>query len=265
MVLGNSRGGDFMNSATRQGAKYVVGAGLIGSMLLAQGCIATRDWVNEQMDPVTGRVSQSEGRLDKTEGDIGGLGTRLSGVEGKLGQFEGRLGQVDAKAEKALNSIANLRLERKLVIDMKEGANFAFNSSNLPAQAQHEIDSFLSDMKSDATDNVVFMVAGHTDNAGSDDFNYQLGKRRADAVSRYLITKKSLDPVRVVSVSYGESAPAADNSSPQGRAKNRRVEILVYRDGITSAAAAPAPQQQQQTAPRSSQSAQPGSDRLSQR
>lgn len=255
-----------MNSATRQGAKYMVGAGLIGSILLAQGCIATRDWVKEQMDPVTGRVTQSEGRLDKTEKDVGGLGTRLSGVEGKLGQFEGRLGQVDAKAEKALNSIANLRLERKLVIDMKEGANFAFNSSNLPAQAQHEIDSFLSDMKSDGTDNIVFMVAGHTDNAGSDDFNYELGKRRADAVSRYLITKKSMDPVRVVSVSYGESAPAADNSSPQGRAKNRRVEILVYRDGITSAAAAPAPQQQQQqNAPRSSQSAQPGSDRLSQR
>ena len=75
------------------------------------------------------------------------------------------------------------------------------------------------------------MVAGHTDNAGAEDSNYDLGKRRADAVSRYLITKKSIDPLRVVSVSYGENAPAADNSSPQGRAKNRRVEILIYRDG----------------------------------
>ncbi len=193
-----------MNSATLQGAKYTIGAGLIGSILLAQGCIATRDWVRkwvkQEVDPVTGRVTQTEGRLDKTEKDIGGLGTRLTGVEGKLGQFEGRLGQVDAKADKALNSIANLRLERKLVIDMKEGANFAFNSSNLPAQAQHEIDSFLSDLKSEpAQMDVVFMVAGHTDNAGSEDFNYDLGKRRAEAVSRYLITKKSMDPVRVVS------------------------------------------------------------------
>ena len=126
-----------MNSAAFQGAKYVIGAGLVGSMLLAQGCIATRDWtrewVKQEVDPVTGRVSQTEGRLDKTEKDIGGLGTRVTGVEGKLGQFEGRLGQVDAKADKALSAIANLRLERKLVIDMKEGANFAFNSSNLPA------------------------------------------------------------------------------------------------------------------------------------
>ena len=173
------------------------------------------------MDPVTGRVTQTEGRLDKTEKDISGLGTRVTGVEGKLGQFDGRLGQVDAKADKALSAIAIFRLERKLVIDMKEGANFAFGSANLPAQAQQEIDSFLSDLKSDVTgtDGVVFMVAGHTDNAGSEDTNYELGKRRADAVSRYLIAKKSMDPLRVVSVSYGENAPAAENSSPQGRAK----------------------------------------------
>ncbi|HVO95681.1 MAG TPA: OmpA family protein [Terriglobales bacterium] len=255
-----------MNNATRQGAKFFVGVGVVSSMLFAQGCLATRDWVKEQMDPLAGRVSETESRLGKTESDIGSLGTRVSGVEGKLGQFEGRLGQVDAKADKALNAIANLRLERKLVIDMKEGANFGFNSANLPAQAQHEIDSFLSDLKSDGTDGVVFMVAGHTDNAGPEDYNYELGKRRADAVSRYLITKKSVDPLRVVSVSYGESAPAADNSSPQGRAKNRRVEILIYRDSITSAAAtAAAPAPQQQSGPRSSQSALPPAERLSQR
>jgi hypothetical protein len=50
-------------------------------------------------------------------------------------------------------------------------------------------------------------------------------------VSRYLITKKNLDPLRVVPVSYGQSAPVEDNKTPQARAKNRRVEILVYRDG----------------------------------
>jgi outer membrane protein OmpA-like peptidoglycan-associated protein len=254
-----------MKSVALQGAKYFVGAGVIGSMLLSQGCIATRDWVKEQMDPLAGRVTQTEGRIEKAEGQIGGLGNRMSGVEGKLGQFEGRLGQVDAKADKALNAIANLRLERKVVIDMKDGANFAFNSSNLPPQAQQEIDSFLSDLKSDVTgtDGVIFMVAGHTDNVGAEDYNYELGKKRADAVSRYLITKKSMDPLRVVPVSYGESAPAAENNTPQGRAKNRRVEILVYREGITSTAATatPAPQ----PAPRSSQSNQQPTERLSQR
>jgi peptidoglycan-associated lipoprotein len=258
-----------MNGVASLGAKYLIGAGIVSSMLLAQGCLATRDWVREHTDPISGRVTQSEGRLDKTDGQIASLSGRMSGVEGKLGQFEGRLGDVDAKADRALNAISNLRLERKLVIDMKDGTNFAFNSSNLPASAQREIDGFLSDLKGDAGEGAMFVVAGHTDNVGNEHYNYDLGKRRADAVSRYLITQKRLDPIRVVPVSYGESNPTSDNSNPQGRAKNRRVEILVYREGITSQpamAATPAGsgQQQQPPAPSSSSQEQP-SNRFSQR
>ena len=253
------------------GAKYFIVAGALGSLMLAQGCIATRDWVKEQMDPLSSRVSKDEERLSQNENQIGSLTGRVSGVEGKLGQYEGRLGQyegrlgqTDAKTDKALNALANLRLERRFVIDMKEGATFAFNSANLPAQAQKEIDGFLSDLKGDAagSDSMVFLVAGHTDNAGSEEYNYELGKKRAEAVSRYLITQKKMDPLKVIAVSYGESAPLQDNSSSQGRAKNRRVEILVYRDAITSApstATAPAPQPAE---PRASQQT---GDRLSQR
>jgi peptidoglycan-associated lipoprotein len=266
-IINDSKREDlFMQGFTASAAKYFVGAGVVGSLLLTQGCLATRDWVKEQMDPLDGRVTQSEGRLNQAEGQISSLGGRISGVEGKLGQFEGRLGQVDAKAEKALTAISNLRLERKVVIDMKDGANFAFNSSNLPAQAQREIDGFMSDLKGDVTgEGAIFVVAGHTDNAGADDYNYELGKKRADAVSRYLILQKKLDPMRVMPVSYGESTPASDNlfSTAQGRAKNRRVEILVYREGITStpavAAAPTAPAEQ--PAPRSSQ--QSGTEKLS--
>src|ERR1051325_2072924 len=242
----------------------LLSAAAVTGMFAVQGCIATRDWVREQMDPLAGRVTQSENRLTQTEGQMGTLGTRMTGAEGKIGQVEGRvgqaegrIGQVDAKSEKALNAIANLRLERRFVIDMKDGANFGFNSANLPNSAKREIDGFLSDLKGDPAgmDTAVFLVAGHTDNAGSDDYNYELGKRRADVVSRYLITQKKLDPLKVVTVSYGETAPLADNKTSQGRAKNRRVEILVYRDAITSesstAGATP-----QQSEPRTSQQSQ---------
>jgi outer membrane protein OmpA-like peptidoglycan-associated protein len=255
-----------MKVYSQTGAKVFIAAGALGLLLLTQGCIATRDWVKEQMDPLSSRVSTNEEKFDS---QIAALNNRTNGIEGKLGQFEGRLGQyegrlgqVDAKTDKALNTLANLRLERRFVIDMKEGANFAFNSAALLAQAQKEIDGFLSDLKGDATgaDGTIFLVAGHTDNVGSEELNYELGKKRADAVSRYLITQKKLDPLKVVSVSYGESAPLQDNSSSQGRAKNRRVEILVYRDGITSApSAAAAPSTQSE--PRASQQ---GGERLTQ-
>ncbi len=219
-----------------------IASGLI-AILMAQSCVATRDWVREQVDPLAGRFAQTETRLDQTDGRIGGLDGRISGVEGKLGQFEGRLGQLDAKTEKALSGLASLRLERRFVIDMKEGANFTFNSANLPSQAQKEIDGFLSDLKGDPSglENTLFLIAGHTDNVGSEDYNYELGKKRADAVSRYLITQKKMDPLRVIAVSYGESAPMIENNTRQGRAKNRRVEILVYRDGISSNVTAAAP------------------------
>ena len=233
-----------MNGFAHMGVRQLMTAGALGSLLMAQGCVATRDWVREHVDPVSNRVSQSESRLSETETQIGSLGGRMSGVEGKLGQFEGRLGQVDAKTDKALKAISNLRLERRFVIDMKEGANFAFGSFNLPNQAQKEIDGFLSDLKGDpsSTGSTVFVIAGHTDNVGTDNVNYELGRKRADAVTRYLITQKKMDPLKVVSVSYGESAPLTENDTAQNRAKNRRVEILVYREGITSEALAATPQ-----------------------
>jgi outer membrane protein OmpA-like peptidoglycan-associated protein len=172
-----------------------------------------------------------------------GVEGKLGQFEGKLGQFEGRLGQVDAKAEKALSSLANLRLERKFVIDMREGANFAFNSSNLPPEAKKEIDGFLSDLKGDPAgmDSTIFLVAGHTDNVGSEDYNYELGRKRAEGVARYLITQKKVDPLRVVAVSYGEDAPVVENKTAKDRAKNRRVEVLVYREGISTTPPAAAP------------------------
>ena len=232
-----------MKRQAQFGARFCKVAVVLTLLVMAQSCVATRDWVREQMDPLGSRVSQNETRLSQTESQISGLDGRLGGVEGKLGQFEGRIGQVDAKAEKALNGLANLRLERRFVIDMREGANFNFNSATLPEHARKEIDGFLSDLKGDPAgmENTLFVVAGHTDSVGSEDYNYELGKKRADSVTRYLITQKKMDPLRVVTVSYGESAPMVENSTRQNRAKNRRVEILVYRDAINSGAPVAAP------------------------
>lgn len=261
-----------MSNLSRDGMKILIATGALAAVLAGQGCLATRDWVRENVaDPLSGRIAQSEGRLDNHDGQIGSLGHRMTGIEGQVGQLDGRLGQVegrlaqvDAKAERALSAIGNLRLERKVVIDMKDGANFAFNSANLPAQAQREIDGFLGDLKGDVagTDGIIFLVAGHTDSVGTEEYNYELGKKRADAVSRYLITKKSVDPMKVIPVSYGQSSPVAENRDNQGRAKNRRVEILVYREGISTQAAAIVPSA---VSPRSSLAMPPSGERLTQR
>ncbi len=206
-------------------------------VLVTSGC-ATKKYVGEQIAPVTDRITKAENRVGQTEGQIAKLDERTIAHEGKISKIEGDLSKVDAKAERALANFSNLKFERRLTLttDMKEGANFEFNSSTLSKEAEQKIDEFLNSGK--GLESAVFLVAGHTDDKGIEDINYELGKRRADMVNRYLVTQKKLDPLRVVTASYGEKVPIADNKTREGRAKNRRVEILVYREAINSTIAA---------------------------
>jgi outer membrane protein OmpA-like peptidoglycan-associated protein len=126
----------------------------------------------------------------------------------------------------------HLRLEKRLVLNLKEGTNFVRNSDALMPETKNQIDGFLSDL--DTTNNKVFLVAGHTDSTGSEAYNYELGQRRAAGVARYLITRKGIDPLQVTTMSYGKSMPIADNATWEGRSKNRRVEIWVYEEAVTS-------------------------------
>jgi outer membrane protein OmpA-like peptidoglycan-associated protein len=213
---------------------------------MTQGCIATRDWVKTQMDPVATQVSNNDGRLTQAERQLNSLGGRVAGVETTLAGVEGKLGAVDAKTEQALNALANLKVERRVVIDMKDGATFGFDSASVPKQAKKEIDVVLSDLKAKpgGLEGTAIVVAGHTDSAGDPDYNYELGQQRANAVARYLTTLTAKEQVQVIPVSYGESAPLSANNTAKGRAKNRRVEILVYRDEISTAPNAAAAQVQ---------------------
>ena len=69
-------------------------------------------------------------------------------------------------------------------------------------------------------------VSGHTDNEGDEASNLKLSKERAESVKNYLISKGIVGG-RITTVGYGETRPVADNSTSQGRAKNRRTEIRI--------------------------------------
>jgi outer membrane protein OmpA-like peptidoglycan-associated protein len=217
---------------------------LIASLLLlAQGCLATRNWVGEQVNPVSARVTRSETRINQAESQITALNGRATKLEGNISQLDGKIAQTDGKAEKALSTLANLRLERKLVVNFRDGANFAVNSTAMSQEAKREIDTFLSDVNTKQNaESSIFLVTGHTDNLGAEEYNYELGRKRAERVARYLMSEKNIDPLRIATVSYGNKNPVSDNESAQGRAKNRRVEILVYSDGIVSTPIAAAPE-----------------------
>ena len=213
---------------------------VISCMFLTSGCLATQDWVqswtNEQLFPINKRVSDTEAGLTKTD-------ARVDTMAKQIADLENRLGQTDAKANLALESLQRLRPERKMVLNFTGGAHFASNSIQFSGQAKKDIDSFLSDVKGSSDDggNLVYVVAGHSDGAGSASYNYDLSKRRAESIAAYIVAERNIDPTRVMAVGYGERTPVADNQSEVGRAKNRRVEIMVYREsvGVGTTAAAP--------------------------
>jgi outer membrane protein OmpA-like peptidoglycan-associated protein len=77
------------------------------------------------------------------------------------------------------------------------------------------------------------IVEGHTDSQGSESYNQGLSQSRADAVHNYLV-QRGYPADHIQSFGRGEGSPIADNSSPEGRANNRRVEIVIERELQTS-------------------------------
>jgi outer membrane protein OmpA-like peptidoglycan-associated protein len=155
----------------------------------------------------------------------------MAPLDQRLTTTERRLDETDAKVNEALARFDNLRMERQFVLNLKGGSEFSSGSSVLTEDGRRAVSGFLSDLGN--TEGLVFLVAGHTDSVGSEERNYELGEERAGSVARYLI-KQGIDPFRVTTTSYGEDNPVADNTSRDGKRQNRRIEILVYREGIVT-------------------------------
>jgi len=218
---------------------------ICGAMVLLPGCLATQDWVqtwtNEQLFPINKRVSDNEAGLTKVNGKVDNVDARVTTMAKQISDLESRLNQTNAKADRALESLQRLKPDRKLVLNFTGDAQFASNSIDFSGQAKKDIDSFMSDLKGQGDEgNLVLVVAGHTDNVGNERYNYELSRLRAQSIAAYLTAKGKFDPGKLMVVGYGESAPVADNRTAAGRAKNRRVELLVYRDTITVGASAAA-------------------------
>jgi len=74
--------------------------------------------------------------------------------------------------------------------------------------------------------NLLVDVMGHTDSTGSDTYNLDLSRRRAESVANYL-TMRGIARARIATTGYGEQYPIADNTTEAGRSRNRRVEIRI--------------------------------------
>lgn len=118
-----------------------------------------------------------------------------------------------------------IRIFREGSIIVLEGVEFEFNSAKLKPESYPVLDNAAMILTKHPEIDVE--IQGHTDNIGSDAYNKKLSQKRAEAVRDYLITKHMIEPVRLIPIGYGESCPVADNSTEEGRQKNRRVEFFI--------------------------------------
>lgn len=107
-----------------------------------------------------------------------------------------------------------------------EGVNFDFDKAVIRPQDYAKLDQDIDALK--AWGDVDVEVAGHTCSIGTEEYNLGLSQRRAEAVRNYLVSK-GVPADRLTVRGYGESRPAASNATREGRAQNRRVELVRYK------------------------------------
>ncbi|MBZ0179908.1 MAG: OmpA family protein [Melioribacteraceae bacterium] len=129
-------------------------------------------------------------------------------------------------AEAALAKLEAKEDERGLVITLSGSVLFASNESTLLPAAQNKLSEVAQALLESKERRVT--IEGHTDSQGSTDHNMVLAQNRADAVRSYIISRGYPSHL-IYAQGIGEGRPIADNNSAEGRANNRRVEIIIDR------------------------------------
>jgi outer membrane protein OmpA-like peptidoglycan-associated protein len=105
-----------------------------------------------------------------------------------------------------------------------ENVFFDFNKSELKAKSFSELNKLLKLL--DENPDIKILISGHTDDVGSVDYNMELSEERAKVVFQYLV-EKGIASDRLTYKGFGASKPVSDNTSEDGRSRNRRTEIKV--------------------------------------
>ena len=143
----------------------------------------------------------------------------------------GEVNRSELQVSQTLSELNATQTDKGIVINLPENILFDFDKAEVKPEAEptlKKISELLTFYKDSPME-----INGHTDNKGSDDYNQKLSERRAEAVKKYLTEKFSVENSRLKAKGLGESQPIAENAKPggaddpDGRQKNRRVEVII--------------------------------------
>ena len=195
--------------------------------------------LNEQVQQQAQEIRRLKLELEDREQRIGSLNAQIERLDARLGGVsQERIAlqrRVDAQ-ERLRSNVARLaasftpdeaRVERQGddVLVSLLGIGFPPGRSTIGADSAALMEKVRSALE--LFPQAVITVEGHTDASGGDSANLILSQDRADAVKQYLVTHFGLDPEKVSSIGYGEARPVATNETTAGRARNRRIDLLI--------------------------------------
>lgn len=201
--------------------------------------------IDTRVSPLEARTGQIEGRTGTLEGRAGQLETRAGTLETRAGQMEDaqkqtqqQVGEVKIEADQANQGVDTVN---KRVSDLDDYETkfsttvyFKLNSSALSEEGKKDLAELAE--KAHAEKGYMIEVAGFADKTGSLSRNQTLSEARADSVVRFLQQDGDVPLRRILApAGLGISHEAADNSTPQGRKMNRRVEVkVIVNRGVTA-------------------------------
>lgn len=176
-------------------------------------------------------------QLGAERNQVNQLGSALAQTQSGLAAETSARQAAEARAARlmeSLNKIAQVKEEaRGMVITLSGQVLFVTGKSELLPAARDQLDQVAAALK-DQGELKPMVVEGYTDSVGSDTANLKLSRDRAEAVRTYLVSK-GVPADKISAVGKGKANPVASNDTPEGRANNRRVEIIVGGNGNGSA------------------------------
>jgi len=170
----------------------------------------------------------TEAELDKTRRELDAGKRELAAGKKELASEREARKKAESIAKAAMESLAEVAKvkaeKRGVVITLSGAVLFASGKATLLPIAKQKIGQVAATLKDQGSPPI--RIEGHTDSTGSQTQNRKLSKRRADAVKSHMVSK-GYPSSKVNTVGHGPDNPVADNSSAEGRANNRCVEIIV--------------------------------------
>jgi peptidoglycan-associated lipoprotein len=198
---------------------------LVGGLVaLGAGACATKKYVRTEVGEVNHKADALAGDLEKTQQRIQRNETRID----EVGR-DADAGKADAAAAMSKATDAQKAARGKLIYTVtlsSDKVKFPFAKAQIADDAKAEVEEALAPIVAE-NKGVYFEIEGHTDSTGPSEYNMKLGEARAMAVRDYIHDHLGIALSRLSVMSYGETQPVADNTTPQSRAENRRVVVKV--------------------------------------